>query len=145
MNLLDTDTIIEMLRQKRHEIGAISTISLIEVLRGIEPKKRPKAKELLEESFNLLSIDNPVIETYCTLYGKLKNQGTPVPDADLLIAATAITHNIELKTKDAHFKRLEKLGLKLAKAIKLSKLAGIDKKLFEGRKPSEEIEASRKQ
>jgi predicted nucleic acid-binding protein len=121
MNLLDTDTIIEMLRQKRHEIGAISTISLIEVLRGIEPKKRPKARELLEESFNLISIDNPVIETYCTLYDRLKNQGTLVPDADLLIAATAITNNIELKTKDEHFKRLTKLGLKLAQAPKANK------------------------
>jgi predicted nucleic acid-binding protein len=123
MNLLDTDTIIEMLRQKKHEIGAISTISLIEVLRGIEPKKRAKAKELLEESFNHLNIDNPVIETYCALYDKLKNEGALVPDADLLIAATAITQNIELKTKDEHFKRLEKLGLKLTKTPKPSKQA----------------------
>jgi predicted nucleic acid-binding protein len=112
-----------MLRQKKHEIGAISTISLIEVLRGIEPKKRSKAKELLEESFNHLNIDNPVIETYCALYDKLKNEGALVPDADLLIAATAITQNIELKTKDEHFKRLEKLGLKLTKTPKTSKQA----------------------
>jgi len=115
MNLLDTDVLIEMLREKRHEVGAISTISLIEVLRGIEAKKRPKTKQLLEESFDLLNIDNPIIETYCTLYDKLKTTGTPVPDADLLIAATAIANNTELKTKDEHFKRLEKLGLKLAK------------------------------
>jgi predicted nucleic acid-binding protein len=120
MNLLDTDTIIEMLRQKKHAVGAISTISLIEVLRGIEPKKRPKVKELLEESFDLLNIDNPVIETYCALYDKLRNDGALVPDADLLIAATAITHNVELKTKDEHFKRLEKLGLKLTKVIESS-------------------------
>jgi tRNA(fMet)-specific endonuclease VapC len=115
MNLLDTDVLIEMLREKRHEVGTISTISLIEVLRGIEAKKRPKTKQLLEESFDLLNIDNPIIETYCTLYDKLKTTGTPVPDADLLIAATAIANNTELKTKDEHFKRLEELGLKLAK------------------------------
>jgi predicted nucleic acid-binding protein len=118
MNLLDTGVIIEMLHEKRHESGAISIISLIEVLRGIEDRKRPKAKQLLEDSFDLLSIDNPVIETYCSLYDRLRDIGTPVPDADLLIAATAITNDIELKTKDAHFKRLKKLGLKLAKALK---------------------------
>ena len=36
MNLLDTDIIIEMLRERRHEIGAISIIALIEILRGLE-------------------------------------------------------------------------------------------------------------
>jgi len=116
MNLLDTDIIIEMLRERKHEVGAISIIALIEVLRGLEAKKRAKVKELLEESFNLLNLDNEVIETYCNLYHKLKKEGTLIPDADLLIAATAIRHNMTLKTKDEHFKRLKTLGLKLAEA-----------------------------
>jgi len=116
MSLLDTDVIIEMLRGRKHEIGAVSIISLIEVLRGIEDQKRPKVKELLEESFSPLDIDNKVIETYCELYRKLKDEGTLVPDADLLVAATAIAYDVELRTKDEHFKRLEKLGLKLTQA-----------------------------
>ena len=37
-----------------------------------------------------------------------------MPDADLLIAATAIAHDLTLETKDAHFVRLKSLGLKLA-------------------------------
>jgi len=118
MNLLDTDTIIELLREKRHEVGAISIITLIEVLRGLEIRKRPKVKELLEESFNLLNIDNKVVETYCSLYQKLKEEGSPIPDADLLVGATAMSHNIALKTKDEHFERLKKLGLKMAQASK---------------------------
>ena len=113
MNLLDTDIIIEMLRERKHEVGAISIITLIEVLRGLEAKKRAKVKELLEESFNLLNLDNVVIETYCNLYHKLKEEGTPLPDADLLIAATAIAYNLPLETKDEHFQRLKPLGLKL--------------------------------
>ncbi|MFQ6068817.1 MAG: PIN domain-containing protein [Candidatus Bathyarchaeia archaeon] len=118
MNLLDTDTIIEMLRERRHEVGAISIITLTEVLRGLEARKRAKVKELLEESFNLLNLDNEVIGTYCNLYHKLKEEGTLIPDADILIAATAITHNITLKTKDEHFERLTHLGLKLTQAPK---------------------------
>jgi len=114
MNLLDTDIVIELLRERRHEVGAISIITLIEVLRGLETRKRAKVKELLEESFNLLSLDNEVIETYCNLYHKLREEGTTIPDADLLIAATAMSHDIALKTKDEHFERLKKLGLKLA-------------------------------
>lgn len=113
MILLDTDVIIEMLKKREYESGAISLITLIEILRGVDAGKRSKVKRFLEESFTLLSIDNKTIENYCALYGKLKKEGTPIPDADILIAATAIAHNIPLKTKDEHFKKLEKLGLNL--------------------------------
>lgn len=118
MNLLDTDIIIELLRKRKHEIGAISIITLIEILRGLEGRKRIKVKDLLEESFNLQSLDNEIIETYCNLYRKLKEESISIPDADLLIAATAISHNMTLRTRDEHFERLRKLGLKLAEAPK---------------------------
>ena len=118
MNLLDTDTLIEMIKTKNHQPGAISPITLIETLRGIETTKRPNIKELLEESFTPLNIDNKTIETYCTLYQKLRADGSLIPDADLLIAATAIAHNLALQTKDQHFQRLKLLGLKLAKTPK---------------------------
>jgi len=113
MNLLDTDIIIELLREKRHETGAISIITLIELLRGIKATKRNKVKQLLEESFTVENLDNKTIETYCNLHQNLKKQGESLPDADLLIAATAISRNINLKTTDQHFQRLKNLGLKL--------------------------------
>jgi predicted nucleic acid-binding protein len=43
------------------------------------------------------------IETYCSLYDSLRAEGTLIPDADLLIAATAISHDIALRTGDEHF------------------------------------------
>ena len=113
MNILDTGVIVELLRERRHEVGAISIITLIEVLRGIEAGKRAKAKELLEESFATVPLDNRVIETYCSLYQKLREEGVAVPDADMLIAATAMSRNMNLKTKDRHFERLKNIGLKL--------------------------------
>lgn len=118
MNVLDTDIIVQLLRERKHELGAISIITLIEILRGLEARKRPKVKELLEESFNIIGINNQIIQTYCDLYLKLKKEGASIPDADLLIAATAISHNMTLKTRDEHFKRLRELGLKLAQASK---------------------------
>lgn len=113
MNLLDTNTVIELLRERKHETAAISIITLIELLRGLETTKRTKTKQLLEESFTVEDIDNQTIETYCTLYENLKKQGETLPDADLLIAATAIAHDMTLKTKDQHYQRLTKTGLKL--------------------------------
>jgi len=118
MNLLDTDILLELLHERRHEVGAISIITLIEVLRGLEARKRAKVKELLEESFNLQGLDNEIIETYSNLYRRLRKEGISIPDADLLIAATAISRNMTLKTRDEHFERLRELGLKLVGAPK---------------------------
>ena len=118
MNLLDTDTLIDMIKTKKHRAGAISPITLIEILRGIQTTKRPNIKELLEESFTLLNIDNKTIETYCILYQQLRADGSLIPDADLLIAATAIAHNLALETNDQHFQRLKSLGLQLTKTAK---------------------------
>lgn len=114
MNLLDTDAVIGLLREKRHEVGEISIISLIEVLRGLEAEKRTQTKKLLEESFNVQGLDNQTIETYCEIYRRLKQEGASIPDADLLVAATAMSRDMALRTSDEHFQRLRELGLKLA-------------------------------
>jgi predicted nucleic acid-binding protein len=116
MNLLDTDVVIELLRERRYEAGSISIVTLIEVLRGLEVEKRGRVKKLLEETFNLQNLDNEIIETYCKIYHDLKEKATLIPDADLLVAATAIARNLTLKTHDEHFQRLEELGLRRAEA-----------------------------
>jgi len=113
VNLLDTGIIIEMLKQKRYSPGAISPLTLIEILRGIESNKRKTVKHLLEESFSVANIDNSTIETYCDIYNKLKKEGKPLPDADLLIGSLAMAHNLTLETNDEHFQRLKPLGLKI--------------------------------
>ena len=114
MNILDTGIVIDIMENNNYSLGIISPITLLEVLRGIDDKKRPIAKQLLEESFTVLNLDNSIIEAYCKIYRKLKQEGNMLPDADLLIAATAIAHDLTLETKDAHFARLKSLGLKLA-------------------------------
>ncbi|HII85862.1 TPA: type II toxin-antitoxin system VapC family toxin [Candidatus Bathyarchaeota archaeon] len=113
MNLFDTGIVIEMLKQKKHSPGAISPLTLIEVLRGIESRKRTKIKHLLEECFSVINIGNSTIEAYCDLYSKLKKEGTLLPDADLIIAASAMANNLALVTSDEHFKRLKPLGLRI--------------------------------
>jgi tRNA(fMet)-specific endonuclease VapC len=113
MNLLDTGIVIDIMEKNNYIPAIISPITLLEILRGIETKKRLTAKQLLEESFSVLNLDNSIIEAYCKIYRKLKNEGNLLPDADLLIAATAIAHDLILETKNAHFLRLKPLGLKL--------------------------------
>ena len=115
MNLLDTDAVIRVLRERTYEIGHITVVTLIEVLRGINDEKRAEIKGLLEDSFDLVSLDNKVVTTYCTLYHQLREKGETIPDADLLIAAAAISYDLPLKTGDQHFERLEAFGLRIIK------------------------------
>ncbi len=114
MSLIDTSALIEMIRKGTFVEGSISIITLIEILRGVYPKKRSKVKKLLEKVYDVLTIDNKVIEKYCQLYDELKSKGELIPDADLIIASTAIAYNKTLITKDKrHFEKLVKFGLKI--------------------------------
>ena len=101
------------MKKNNYVPALISSITLLEILRGIEDKKRVQVRQLLEESFSVLNLDNNIIETYCRIYRKLKEQGKLLPDAELIIAATAIAYDLILETKDAHFLRLKNFGLKL--------------------------------
>jgi len=95
--------------------NAISTITLLEFLRGVPGEERRAAflKEL-KKLFRVETIDDLVVLTYCKLYRALKRNGELIEDADLLIAATAIAKGYTLWTKNLkHFERLEKFGLKL--------------------------------
>jgi len=111
--LFDTSKIIEMIKSDQFKPGHITVITLIEILRGIKGDKRDKVKKLLEEIFDILPIDNNVILEYCNLYDKLKEKGQLLPDADLIIAATAKAYDLELATEDKDFLRLEEYNVKV--------------------------------
>jgi len=115
MILLDTDVLIEVLRRgiAPHD-WAISVITLIEFLRGLNPSKISEVKKRLEKAFTVIPLTDEVIETYCKLYGTLKEKGTLIPDADLLIAATSIALKVPLATVNTkRYSRLKEHGLKL--------------------------------
>jgi len=113
MTIFDTSAVLDMLRRKSFELGSISAITLIEVIRGLSSEKRKAIKRLLEESFEVLYLDNDTVLEYCRLYESLKKKGELLPDADLLVAATASARGEELVTKERHFSKLAELGVKV--------------------------------
>ncbi|NJE06954.1 type II toxin-antitoxin system VapC family toxin [Thermococcus sp. M39] len=118
--LIDTSVLIDHFKKRTHlELwgNAISTVTLLEFLRGVPGEERRKAfLRELRKLFKIEEIDDPVVLTYCKLYRALKRNGELIEDADLLIAATAIAKGYTLWTKNIrHFERLEKFGLKLFK------------------------------
>jgi predicted nucleic acid-binding protein len=114
MNLLDTGIIIEMLKRHQFKPGFITSIIVLEILRGFEKEKRQPVRQLLKRSFTVIDMDDEISEAYCEIYRKLKQAGTLLPDADILIATTAIAHNLRLETNDDHFQRLRGLGLEIS-------------------------------
>ena len=116
--LIDTSVLIDHFKKRTHlELwgNTISTVTLLEFLRGVPDEERRKAfLRELRKLFKIEEIDDLVVLTYCKLYRALKRNGELIEDADLLIAATAIAKGYTLWTKNIrHFERLEKSGLKL--------------------------------
>ncbi|MEX2751623.1 MAG: type II toxin-antitoxin system VapC family toxin [Candidatus Freyarchaeota archaeon] len=116
--LVDTSVLVEYSKTKRLELledSFLSTISLIEFLRYYRVEEtRTRLKTLLEDIFQIVSIDNDTVFTYCKLYNTLKERGETIEDTDLLIASIAIAKDLILHTLNLkHFERLSKYGLKL--------------------------------
>jgi tRNA(fMet)-specific endonuclease VapC len=59
----------------------------------------------------ILDINSEVAEQYAAIRKRLKDQGTPIPENDIWIAATCIVNEVRLATNDKHFNNVE--GLKL--------------------------------
>ena len=64
------------------------------------------------QKYQTLFLDDlEIIEKSCEIHAKLKAKGTPIQDADILIAATAIVRDLILVSNDSDLLRIE--GLKL--------------------------------
>jgi len=124
--LVDTDWIIdhlkgiEKVREKLKEFRqyggiAVSIISLAELYEGIYSSKDPiKDQRLLENlltQFSVLAIDREICKVFGRERTKLRKKKQLIGDMDLLIASTALHHNLTILTNNLkHFERVE--GLK---------------------------------
>jgi tRNA(fMet)-specific endonuclease VapC len=123
--LLDTDIHSELLKQHplvlqrvrtylaEHERLAFSIITRYELLRGLKAKQaraQEAAFALLCQASLIFPLTDQVVERAATLYGDLHRKGALLPDADLLIAATALEAQRTWVTNNlAHFQRVPNL------------------------------------
>lgn len=123
MILFDTDVCIEILRGNETVINkrkasdgtvAISFFSAAELFYGAEKSPHPVNNRLVVEEF-LLSVDivNPtidILQKFAEVKSRLEKDGVRLPDADIFIAATALTESAKLVTGNIkHFSRIEEL------------------------------------
>lgn len=63
------------------------------------------------ENCKILEVDVSVSESYGTIKSALAKKGTPIPENDIWIAATAIRYDLSLYAVDNHFTLVENLNL----------------------------------
>ncbi len=108
-----------MLRSIAPEGLAISLVTYGEVLDGIltspEPTRNNQRWQEFLAPFTVLNITLPIAEIWAELRGRLRTKGAHVPDADLLIAATALYLDMTVVTGNIrHFGRIA--GLEVLEA-----------------------------
>jgi tRNA(fMet)-specific endonuclease VapC len=97
---------------------AVSIIAVAEVYEGAFRAPNPEAmlasfREFLA-SYPTLHLTDPIVERFPRMRAALRQrqQGQLIPDMDLLIAATALTHDLDLVTRNVrHFERIAELPL----------------------------------
>ncbi|MBI3763032.1 MAG: type II toxin-antitoxin system VapC family toxin [Chloroflexi bacterium] len=125
--LLDTDTVSLILRSQPSVIerarehvrsygkAAISVITCYEVLRGLKhsgaTRKLSGFENFMANSV-VLDLDMQAARRAADIHADLRRAGTPLEDADLLIAAIAVANDCVLVTNNtAHYHRIADLEL----------------------------------
>jgi tRNA(fMet)-specific endonuclease VapC len=124
--LIDTDWLIDALSgissavrtldQLKADGLAVSIISVGEVYEGAYDAANPAERLAVYRSFlapfPVLPLSDRIMERFAQERSVLRKQGNIIPDLDLLIAATALEHNLTLLSRNIqHFDRITDLTL----------------------------------
>jgi tRNA(fMet)-specific endonuclease VapC len=125
--LLDTNILTAMLKKNQKvnvkleevtflgEEVFISCISYYESKRGLlYANATRQLSDLIEvcRKYRILFLDDiAIIEKACEIHADLKRKGTPIQEADILIAATAITRGLIIVSNDFDLLRVQGITL----------------------------------
>lgn len=130
--VLDTDVLSNLLRAFRlrkesvvverareylaqHTRFTISIVTRYEVLRGLKAKGALTQERVFERfcaNNTVLPITEQVIDQAAEIWAELRKRGDLIPDADILIAATALVEGCGLVTNnERHFRRVTGLNV----------------------------------
>lgn len=126
MYLVDSDYLVDGLigvphatqlleRLSGHGLG-VSVVSYGEIFEGAfgdpDPAPRLARFRAFLARFPIVPLSDPVMEVFARLRKDLRDRGQLIPDFDLVIAATALHHDLELVTRNLrHFNRIPDLTI----------------------------------
>ena len=95
---------------------AVSVVAVGELYEGVHGTSDPTAEmaslRRFLESYVIFDTTEPIAEVFSRIRAQLRRQGNLIQGLDLLIAATAIHHDLELVTRNRrHFERVPELKL----------------------------------
>ena len=126
MYLLDTDIIIYSLKGNQTVVWNlqlhmndplhISAVTLMELYYGAYKSSHVESNlakvKAIESSMGIFPVSQTLVEIFGLLKSNLEKTSTPLDDFDLVLAATALSHNLILVTNNTkHFQRIN--GLKI--------------------------------
>ena len=118
--LVDADWVIDALTGHRNATSvltdlaprgiAISAVTVAEIYEGAfrspNPAEHLRLYRGLLGPFRRLAISDPVAERFAELRAFLRHRGQMIPDFDLLVATTALEHDLTVLTQNlVHFQR----------------------------------------
>lgn len=126
--LLDTDMLSEVMRDRDPQVRAcaqrylaehghftFSVITRYEVLRGLKARGATRQLALFDHQCAhslILPLTDPIVVRATDIYAELYRHGELLSDADILVAATAVTHGLRLVTGNvSHFQRIPGLEI----------------------------------
>jgi predicted nucleic acid-binding protein len=106
----------ELFMKLSSRIALVPFVALYEYLYGYAylGKSVEREKNVIEKLFSVVFLDQNILMKALELDVALSKEGYKVPQADVVIAATAISLGLPLLTRDLrHYPRFQKHGLKL--------------------------------
>jgi predicted nucleic acid-binding protein len=109
---------VEYLRERESEVGdrievlvlrgeaAWCDITLVELWRGVSGAKEKRELAEMENEIERIPVDAPVWRLASKLALRCREKGINVPISDIITAACAVTHGLELEHCDKHFNDL---------------------------------------
>jgi tRNA(fMet)-specific endonuclease VapC len=119
--LVDSDWVVDYLAGKQQAVSlltsvwqdgiAISLITLGEIYEGIYYGRDPQRSEAVFRQFlrsvDVLPLNRSIMQRFARIRGDLRQRGQLIGDPDILIAATALYHNLTLLTRNKkHYQRV---------------------------------------
>ena len=125
MKLVDTSSWVEYFRDRESEAGdnvevlvlsgeaAWCDITLVELWHGVRGAKEKRELTEMENEVERIPVDAAVWRLSSKLALRCREKGITVPLSDIITAACAATHGLDLEHCDKHFNEL----LPLAKSL----------------------------